>query len=170
MLASVVLGHSEVVFVDYVGSVVVDNEVDSEVVYVGDSKARVLVVISLKTYTQTTLALTNSRPVGYEWMVIRALLPALLLSMVAEVTGLLGMTQSPASRSWFETYAPHAIPLCSRLLVILVTVVNCQRRSCRALRNHRPGRTCRDSVRGHSLQGNGCRSVFQYPRGRNRNW
>lgn len=83
MPASVVLEHSEVDFVEgSVGSVAVGYGVDSGVVYVGGTKARVLVVISLKTYTQTTLALINNRPVGYGWMDILALPPALLLSTV----------------------------------------------------------------------------------------
>jgi len=85
MLASVVLGHSEAAFVEgSVGYVVVGYGAVSEVVCAEDSKARVLVAISLKTYTQTTLVLTNSRPVGYEWMVILALPPALPPSSVAE--------------------------------------------------------------------------------------
>ena len=131
MPASVVLEHSEVAFVDYAGSVA-GHGVDSEVVavYVEDSKDRVLVVISPKTYTQTTLAPTNSKLVGYEWMVILALPPALPLSTVAEVTAV-ATTQSPASRSWFGMYVPPSrISFCNRLLVISVTVVNCQRRSC----------------------------------------
>jgi len=143
MPASVVLEHSEVAFVDYAGSVVAGYGVDSEVVYVEDSKDRgVLVVISPKTYMRTTLAPTNRKLVGYEWMVILALPLALLLSSVAEVTAVATM-QSPVSRSWFGMYVPLSrISFCSRLLVISATMVNCQRRSCRALRNHRSGRTC----------------------------
>ena len=143
MPASVVLEHSEVAFVDYAGSVAAGYEVDSEVVYVEDSKDRgVLVVISPKTYMRTTLAPTNRKLVGYEWMVILALPPALLLSSVVEVTAVVATTQSPVSRSWFGMYVPLSrISVCSRLLVISATVVNCQRRSCRALRNYWSGRT-----------------------------
>jgi hypothetical protein len=65
MLASVVLEHSEVAFAEgYVGFVVAGCGVDSEAAYVEDSKDRVLVAISLKTYMQTTLALTSSKAGG----------------------------------------------------------------------------------------------------------
>ena len=98
MPASVVLEHSEVDFVEgSVGSVAVGYGVDSGVVYVGGTKARVLVVISLRTYTQTTLALTSSRPVGSGWMVILALPPALPLSTVAEAMAE-GSMQSPVNK------------------------------------------------------------------------
>lgn len=100
-LASAVLGHSGVAFVvDYaVGSVVEDCEVASEVACAEVSRARVLVAISLKTYTQTTPAPTNSssRPVDCEWTVILALPPARPLSLAAEVT-VVPTTQSLASR------------------------------------------------------------------------
>jgi len=87
MPASVAPERSEVVFgEDSVGSAGVGYGVDSEVVSGEGSKARVLVVISLKTYTQTTLALINSsRPVGYEWTASLALPPVLLLSTVPVV-------------------------------------------------------------------------------------
>jgi len=98
MLVSVALGHSAAAFVgESVGSVVVGYEAESGVVCVGGSKARVLVVISLKTYTQITLAPTNSRPAGYEWTVILALPPALLLNTPA-VGMEVDLMQSPASR------------------------------------------------------------------------
>jgi len=99
-LVSAVLGHSEVAFVvDYVvGSVVVDCGVVSEVACAEVSRARVLVAISLKTYTQTTPVPTNSsRPVDCEWTVILALPPARPLSLAAEVT-VVPTTQSLASR------------------------------------------------------------------------
>jgi len=80
-----------------VGSVVVGCGVDSGVVSVEDSKARELVVISLKTYTQTTPALINSRPVGCEWMVILALPPVPPLSTVAVVIAVASM-QSPVNK------------------------------------------------------------------------
>jgi hypothetical protein len=105
MLASVVLEHSEVAFAEYVGFVVAGCGVDSEAAYVEDSKDRVLVAISLKTYMQTTLALTSSKPVGYGWMDIPALLPALPLSSVVAVTAA-ATTQSPVSRSWSGMYVP----------------------------------------------------------------
>jgi hypothetical protein len=99
MPASVVLERSEVAFVDSVGPAVVGyEEVDLGVVYVEDSKARVQVVISLKTYMQTTLVPTNSsRLVGYEWMVFLDLLPDLLLSTVVAGTEV-DLMQSPANR------------------------------------------------------------------------
>lgn len=98
MLASVVPERSEAAFVeDSVGSVV-EHGVDSgEVAYVEDSKARALVVISLKTYMPTTLGLTNSRPVGYGWMDILALPPVLPLNMVAEAM-VAASTQSPVNK------------------------------------------------------------------------
>ena len=109
MLASVVLEHSEAAFVeDSAGFVAVDHEVDLGAVCVADSKARVLVVISPKTYTRITLVPTNSRPVGYEWMVILALpldLPlntavvAVAVAVAVVVAGMeAGSMQSPASR------------------------------------------------------------------------
>ena len=116
MLASVVLEHSEAVFVGSVGPVAAGYGVGSEVVYVEDSKDRVLVVTSLKTYMQTTLAPTSNKPVGYEWMVILALPPALQHSTVAEVTVAAATTRSPASRSWFAMYvSPFLILSRSRL-------------------------------------------------------
>jgi len=140
MPASVVLEHSGVAFEGYVGSAAAGYGVVSEAACVGDSKDRVLVVTSLKTYMQTTLALTSNKPVGYEWMVFLALPPVLQLSTAAVVSAV-GTTQSPASRSWSAMYVPTSrISFRSRLLVISVTVVNRQRRSCRALRNHWSGR------------------------------
>ena len=98
MPASVAPEHSEVAFVeDSVGSAVVGYGVGSEVVSVEDSKAKGLAVISLKTYTQTTLALTNSRPVGYEWTAFPALPPALPLSTVPVVLPVASM-QNPVSK------------------------------------------------------------------------
>ena len=98
MPASVVLGRSEVAFVEGSVDCVVGHGVDSGgVVYVEDSKARVLVVISLKTYTQTTLALINNRPVGYGWMDILALPPALPLSTVVGAMPEASM-QNPVSK------------------------------------------------------------------------
>ena len=109
MPASADLERLEVAFVDFVGSVAAGYGAVSEAVYVEDSKGRVLAATSLKTYTQTTLAPTNNKLVGYEWMVILALPPALLLSSVvgaeAVVTAVATM-QSPASRSWFGMYVP----------------------------------------------------------------
>ena len=106
-------------------SAVVVYGADSEVAYVEDSKARALVAISLRTYTQTTLAPTSSRLVDCEWMVILAPPPALPLSMAAaaaaggeeeeeEVTAV-ALTQSLANRSWFGMYVPPSrIPFRSR--------------------------------------------------------
>ena len=84
-------------------------------VSVEDSKARVLVAISLKTYTQTTPAPTSSRPVGYEWMAILAPPPVLPLSTVVVVAAAeaaavavaaiaVDSTQSPVNRSWSGMY------------------------------------------------------------------
>ena len=83
-------------------------------VSVEDSKARVLVAISLKTYTQTTPAQTSSRPVGYEWMAILAPPPVLPLSTVVVVAAeaavvvvvaiAVDSTQSPVNRSWSGMY------------------------------------------------------------------
>jgi hypothetical protein len=103
MLVSVAPEHSEAAFVeDSVGgdSVVVGCEVDSGVVCVGDSKARgVLVVISLKTYTRITPAPTNSRLVGYEWMVTLALPLGLPLNSAAVAVGMgVVSMRSPANR------------------------------------------------------------------------
>ena len=67
------------------------------VVCVEVSKAGVLVVISLKTYTRIILAPTNNRPVGYEWMVIPALPLGLRLSSAAAGTQVVSM-QSLANR------------------------------------------------------------------------
>jgi len=98
MPASVVLEHSEVGFVEgSVGSVAVGYGVDSGVVYVEDSKARTPVVISLKTYTRTILALTNSKLVGSGWMDILAHHPALPLSTAAEAMAEASM-QSPVNK------------------------------------------------------------------------
>jgi len=83
---------------DSVGSVVVGCGVGSGAVSAEDSKARVLVVISLKTYTQTTPALTNSRPAGYEWMVILALPPVPPHSSVAVVVSAVASMQSLANK------------------------------------------------------------------------
>lgn len=83
--------------VEYVGSVVADCEAVSEAACAVDSRARVLVVISPKTYTQTTPAPTNNRPVDCEWTVILVLPPARPLSMAAEAT-LVATTQNLASR------------------------------------------------------------------------
>ena len=79
------------------GSVVVDCGVDSGAACVVDSKARVLAVISLKTYTRTTRVLTNHRVEGYEWTAIPALPLGLLLSLAAGGIQA-GSMQSPASR------------------------------------------------------------------------
>lgn len=101
MLASVALEHSEVAFVeDSAGSAVEGCEADSGVVYVVQgSKGKVPVVISLKTYTRTTLAPTNShRPVGYEWTVILVLPLGLRLSSTAVVDMQAGSMLSPANR------------------------------------------------------------------------
>lgn len=107
MPALVAPERSEVAFVeDYVDSAAADYGADSGVVSVEDSKARVLAAISLKIYTQTTLALTNSRLVGYEWTVILALLPVLPLSMVA-VAIAVDSTQNQANRSWFGMCVFH---------------------------------------------------------------
>lgn len=82
---------------EYVGSVAADCEVASEEACAGDSRARVLVAISPKTYTQTTPAPTNSRLVDCEWTVFLALLPARPLSLAAGVT-LVATTQNLANR------------------------------------------------------------------------
>lgn len=98
MLASVALGRSEAAFVEApAGSVVVDCEVESGADYVEDSKARVLVVISLKTYMQITLAPTNNRLVGYGWMVFPVLPLGLPLNSAA-VGMEVGSMQNPANR------------------------------------------------------------------------
>jgi hypothetical protein len=96
----VVREHSEVAFVEgFVESVAVGYGVGSGVVCAEDSKARVLVAISLKTYTQTTLALTNNRPVGCGWMLILALHQALPLSLVAAVAAIAAASmRSPVNR------------------------------------------------------------------------
>ena len=98
MLASVVLERSEAGFVEgFVGLVVGRGAGSGGVVYVEDSKARVPVVISLKTYTQITPVPTNSRPVGCGWTDILALPPALPLSTVAEAMVEASM-QSPVNK------------------------------------------------------------------------
>lgn len=97
MQVSVVLGHSEVAFVDSVDFAVVDHGADSGVVCVEDSRAKAPVVISLKTYMRTTPALTNRRPVDYEWMAIPAHPLGLPLSLAAVGTEAASM-QSPANR------------------------------------------------------------------------
>ena len=86
-------------------SVVVGCEVDSGVVCAEDSKARVLVVIFLKTYMRTTPVPTNSKPADYEWMVILALPLGPPLSS-AEVGLQVDSMRNPANRSWFEMYVP----------------------------------------------------------------
>lgn len=98
MRASVALEHSEAAFVGVsAGSVVVGCGGGLGVVCVEDSKARVLDVISLKTYTRITLAPTNNRPVGCEWMVTPALPLGPLLNTAAAGTGVASM-QSPANK------------------------------------------------------------------------
>jgi len=97
MLVSVVLEHSEAASVEGSADFVVGYGVGSGVVYAGDSKARVLVVISLKTYTQITLVLTNNRPVDYGWMVLLALPLALLLS-TAGAAIVVALMQSPVNK------------------------------------------------------------------------
>jgi len=100
MLVSVVLERSEVASAEGSVDSVAGYGVGSGVVYGEDSKARVLVVISLKTYTQTTLALTNNRLVGYVWMALLALPPALPLSMAEEamVVAVAVSTQNPVNK------------------------------------------------------------------------
>ena len=98
MLVSVVLEHSEVAFAEGSADFVVGYGVGSGVDYAEDSKARaVLVVISLKTYTQITLALTNNRLVGYGWTVLLALPLAPPLSMAGEAIAV-ALTRSPANK------------------------------------------------------------------------
>ena len=97
MQASAVLEHSEVASAEGSADSVVGCEVDSEVVYVEDSKARVLVVIFLKICTQTTLALTNNRLADCGWMDFPAPPPALPLSMAVEVIAV-ASTQSPVNK------------------------------------------------------------------------
>jgi len=84
MLVSVVLEHSEVASAEGYADFVVDHGVDSGAVYVEDTKARVLVVISLKTYTQIIPVPTNNRPVDCGWTVSLALPPGLPLSTAGE--------------------------------------------------------------------------------------
>jgi len=97
MLASVVLEHSGVASAEAFADFAVGHGVGSEVVYAEDSKARVLVVISLKTYTQITLAPTNNRRVDYGWMVLLALPLALPLSTAGEAIAV-ALMRSPANK------------------------------------------------------------------------
>lgn len=98
MPASVVQERSEVAFVEASVGPVEGYGVDSGAVCAEDSRARVLAVISLKIYTQTTLAPTNNRPVGYGWMDILAHLRVLPLSSVVGVAMAVASMQSPANK------------------------------------------------------------------------
>jgi len=97
MLVSVVLEPSEVASAEGSVDFAVGDGVGSGVVYAEDSKARVLVVISLKTYMQITLALTNNRPVDYGWTVLPALPLALPLSTAEEAIAV-ALMRSPANK------------------------------------------------------------------------
>ena len=97
MLVLVVLEHSEVASAEGFADFVVGHGVGSEVVYAEDSKARALVVISLKTCTQITLVLTNNRLVDYGWMVLLVHPLALPLSTVGEVIPV-ALMRSPANK------------------------------------------------------------------------